>query len=97
MGGVAGHAGLFTSMNDIEKIMRAILFQQVPSGVQFLKETTVNYFGTCHNLTQSSRALGFDTMMDGVGSCGTLSPSTFLHLGFFFAFLFFLQFFYKRF
>ncbi|KAG2387597.1 hypothetical protein C9374_001191 [Naegleria lovaniensis] len=34
------------------------------------------------NVTQSSRALGWDTNAEGNGSCGSLSKKTFLHLGF---------------
>ena len=83
LGGISGHAGLFLTLTDAIKLMKVWMFQRAP---QLLNETTVHIFTQVGNLSQSTRALGWDTNHNFPGddfhSCGTLSQSTFLHLGY---------------
>jgi CubicO group peptidase (beta-lactamase class C family) len=76
MGGIAGHAGVFSTAGDVGKLAQYWLAHaestadtahpvqagSVESGVlPFLNATTVQLFSTAYNLTQSSRALGWST------------------------------------
>lgn len=80
MGGIAGHAGMFSTAMDVELMLRSFLLQEN----SILNSTTMSIFSQAKNTSQSSRALGWDTMMTGdlPGWCGTLSRSTYLHLGY---------------
>jgi len=84
MGGVAGHAGLFSTVDDLSTFMRELMYSQT-----FLNGTTVKRFTTQWNHSQSSRALGWNTnditaQPDGGWnlSCGNLSAQTFTHVGY---------------
>ncbi|EFC44200.1 predicted protein [Naegleria gruberi] len=79
LGGIAGHAGLFTPVVDVYRLMNELMFR---ARGNFINETTFDMFTTVKNTTQSSRALGWDTNSQGNGTCGSLSKKTFLHLGF---------------
>lgn len=66
MGGVAGHAGVFSTVTDLGNFARQYLArtQHTHSSVAasfFLNTTTVALFTSVHNSTQSSRALGWNT------------------------------------
>lgn len=86
LGGISGHAGLFSTLDDVIKIAR--LYVNAPeSSASFLNASTVEEFRTVYNISQSSRALGWDTnnyqaQPADERSCGSLSSETFLHLGF---------------
>jgi len=86
MGGISGHAGFFSTTADLHKLLRKILFA-TPSD-EFLNKTTVDFFTKEYNHSQSSRALGWNTNDPTVfdrgwnQSCGSLSPSTYMHTGF---------------
>jgi len=86
MGGISGHAGVFSNSLDMWTFMYNIMFAQPDSS--YLNSTTVKYFTTEYNHTQSSRALGWNTndptvFDQGWGlACGTLSPTTYMHLGY---------------
>jgi CubicO group peptidase (beta-lactamase class C family) len=87
MGGIAGHAGVFSTAGDLVQFARRWLFAS-PTDSVFINSTTAKAFVTIQNKTQSSRAIGWNTndpeargWGDG-GMCGTLSPRTFLHTGF---------------
>ena len=58
-GGVAGHAGLFSTANDLAVIMQTLLNGGSINGKQFFKPATVKLF-TDYNSAISSRGLGFD-------------------------------------
>jgi len=85
MGGIAGHAGLFASLRDAISLTTSMLNA---SSRSFLNDTTIKLFTTEYNQTQSSRALGWNTndptaFDSGWNcSCGTLSPRTWMHLGY---------------
>lgn len=83
LGGISGHAGLFTTVPDAFKLLHKLMFATMHDS--FANATTVKYFTTVHNVTQSSRAIGWDTnnyQANTIRSCANLSSSTFLHLGY---------------
>ena len=78
-GGVAGHAGLFGRLCDLESWVDALL------GERFVSLSTVRSFSrTVCDQQGNRRALGFDVpALDGSGSTGfSFSPATIGHLGF---------------
>jgi len=86
MGGISGHAGIFTDLEDSWKFMHR---QMYPKNDDFgLNKTTLDFFQAEYNHSQSSRALGWNTndptvFDEGWGLlCGDLSPKTFMHVGF---------------
>ncbi len=79
-GGVAGHAGLFSSALDIAKMMQLYLQKGNYGGVQYFSENTFNTFNTCHFCASGNRrGLGFDKPQIGEA---TNSKSSFGHTGF---------------
>ena len=79
-GGVAGHAGLFSSALDIAKMMQLYLQKGNYGGVQYFSESTFNTFNTCHFCASGNRrGLGFDKPQIGEV---TNSKSSFGHTGF---------------
>jgi CubicO group peptidase (beta-lactamase class C family) len=83
LGGIAGHAGLFTHVQDLSLFMHDVMFTN-----RLLNATTVRLFSTEYNHTQSSRALGWNTNDPDAYdqgwdlSCGTMSARTFMHTGY---------------
>lgn len=86
MGGVSGHAGLFSNANDMAKMLQMWLWGGQYGGERFLADSTVALFTTQPaDSGQSRRALGFDRPNFGGKStpCGTLaSRKSYGHLGF---------------
>jgi len=83
MGGVAGHAGLFTSARDIHTLL--VRLDQCRLGKDnFLPQPLVEEFLTKDSTSsQSSFALGWDTPTPGQSTSGSLfSPRSVGHLGF---------------
>jgi len=82
LGGVAGHAGLFSTASDLAIYMQMLLNKGAYGGVRILKETTVLEF-TRKYVTGQERYLGWDMKSPLGSSAGTLfSPSSFGHTGF---------------
>lgn len=83
MDGIAGHAGLFSSVSDIAKYCTMIMNGGKYGGVQYLKPETVQLF-TESQSEISNRGYGWDRRSrDGFTSAGQLSsPNTFGHTGF---------------
>ncbi len=87
LGGVAGHAGLFSTAEDLAKIMDVYLEEGCYGGEQFFSPATVNTFVQKNdNFSLNRRALGFDkpeTDPKKPGpTCHTAPPSSFGHTGF---------------
>lgn len=59
MGGVAGHAGLFASANDIGILYQMMLNRGTYGGIQYIKPETVDLFSSKQSAV-SRRGLGFD-------------------------------------
>src|SRR5690554_595158 len=85
LGGVAGHAGLFGTANDLAIIMQMMLQQGKYGGRDLLEGKTINQF-TGRQSAQSRRAWGWDKPAlerDRGGNAGVLAPkSSFGHTGF---------------
>lgn len=82
LGGVAGHAGLFSTANDLAKILQMLLQKGYYQGKQYIKKETVELF-TKRQSNESSRALGWDTKSEQGSSAGTLfSDLSYGHTGF---------------
>jgi len=92
LGGVGGHAGLFSNAKDLAAIFQMLMDGGVYNGKRYLKEETVTYFNTVHfKSNDNRRALGFDKpalVNDKTGNRGggptyeKVSPLCFGHTGF---------------
>jgi len=84
MGGVAGHAGLFSDANDLAILYQMMLNRGAYGGVQYIKPETVDLF-TSKQSEVSRRGLGFDRW-DPIAShhypSELASPQTYGHTGF---------------
>ncbi|WP_084251263.1 serine hydrolase domain-containing protein [Sphingomonas pruni] len=83
MGGVAGHAGLFSTARDLSALAQLYLNHGSYRGKRLIKASTIALFETRQNLPPgSSRALGWDMPTPG-GFAGPLaSPHAIIHTGF---------------
>jgi CubicO group peptidase (beta-lactamase class C family) len=59
MGGVAGHAGLFSNALDMARMMQMYLNKGTYGGMRYLEESTIELFTGCHS-EENRRGLGFD-------------------------------------
>jgi len=87
-GGVAGHAGLFSSANDLAKVMQLLLNGGTFAGKRYISEGVVNEFTKCQycapNGSGNRRGLGWDKPVRGKGgpTCECVSYASFGHTGF---------------
>lgn len=84
MGGVAGHAGLFSNANDLAKLGQMLLQEGQYGGYRYYKPGTVRLF-TNKQFDKSRRGLGWDKPIQSDWSSPTslkASPKTFGHTGF---------------
>ena len=80
LGGVAGHAGLFSTANDLSVFAQMLLNNGEYNGTRIIADSTVTLF--THRAERGTRALGWDSC-DGNGGCGQyLSERAFGHTGF---------------
>lgn len=84
LGGVAGHAGLFSTARDLSRFAQMILDGGRWRGRQLVRQATIDLFATPQFLPPgSSRALGWDTPGATKGFAGPLaSPAAIMHTGF---------------
>lgn len=85
MGGVAGHAGLFSNANDLAKMMQMYLNGGNYGGIRYLDSITLKEFTRCQYCDDDNRrGIGFDKpQLEGEGpTCGCLSPLSYGHTGF---------------
>lgn len=90
MGGIAGHAGLFSDANDLAIIMQMLLNGGTYGGCRYLSESTVAKFTSCrfctgHSRTDNRRGLGWDKPQPHGSpgpSCDLASRESFGHTGF---------------
>jgi len=84
-GGISGHAGLFTSANDLAIIFQMLLNSGTYKGKRYLQKSTVDLF-TARNSFISRRGLGFDkpepSSAKSSPCADNASLSTFGHQGF---------------
>jgi beta-glucosidase-like glycosyl hydrolase/CubicO group peptidase (beta-lactamase class C family) len=85
LGGVAGHAGLFSNAGDVAAIFQMLLNNGTYEGTRYFKESTVKLF-TSYNSSISRRGYGFDKSQnnkdDGGPTGNRASGYTFGHQGF---------------
>ena len=87
MGGIAGHAGLFSNATDLSVLYRMLLNKGSWKGKKYLQASTIEQY-TAYNTTNSRRGLGFDKPeKDNANAkepypCLSASSSTFGHTGF---------------
>jgi CubicO group peptidase (beta-lactamase class C family) len=82
LGGVSGHAGLFSTAGDLAIFMHMLMNGGTYNGVRYMNSSTIELF-TKKQSEKSSRALGWDTKSPIGSSAGRLfSPTSFGHTGF---------------
>lgn len=85
LGGVSGHAGLFSNANDLAILMQMLLNKGTYAGREYIEPKTVELF-TKKNDDSSRRGLGFDKPETELGKPGptalSASPRSFGHSGF---------------
>jgi CubicO group peptidase (beta-lactamase class C family) len=82
LGGVSGHAGLFSSAADLTRFARMMLNGGTLDGVRVLRAQTLAQFTAVQDPTLSHRALGWETP-SGRNSAGSrMSARAFGHTGF---------------
>jgi len=87
LGGVGGHAGLFSDANDLAKIMQMYLQKGFYGGRRYISGEIIDLFNTCYYCGEGNRrGLGFDkpepdTSKVSPASRG-VSPESFGHSGF---------------
>ncbi|MDR2815016.1 MAG: serine hydrolase [Prevotellaceae bacterium] len=85
VGGVAGHAGLFSTAYDMAKMMQMFLWHGRYGDTQLLKPETVNKFTKIH-VAGNRRGLGFDKPepdpQKASPVCREASPASYGHSGF---------------
>jgi CubicO group peptidase (beta-lactamase class C family) len=82
LGGIAGHAGLFSTAEDIARVLQMLLQDGEFNGNQIIEPGTVKLF-TKQQSKESTRALGWDTKSKTGSSAGDLfSDDSYGHTGF---------------
>lgn len=88
LGGVGGHAGIFSNANDLAKLMQMYLNGGTYGGIRYVEEATLNEFTKCqfcYEGKENRRAVGFDKpFLQGHGgpTCDGISQNSFGHTGF---------------
>ena len=82
LGGVSGHAGLFSTAQDIAKLLELIINKGKINDKQLIKSETVELF-TLKKIDKNDRLLGWDVKSETGSSAGNkLSKNSFGHTGF---------------
>jgi beta-N-acetylhexosaminidase len=86
MGGIGGHAGLFSNANDVAKIMQMYLQKGYYGGQRYFKTQTIEAYNTRYYADKKVRkGVGFDKpQLDPKvkATCGCMSDRSFGHSGF---------------
>jgi len=85
LGGVGGHAGLFSNAYEVAVLMQMYLQKGSYGGQRFFAPETFDLFNTCHFCDEGNRrGVGLDKpFLDGSqNTCGCVSKQSFGHLGF---------------
>lgn len=87
LGGICGHAGMFSNANDLAKMMQVFLNFGTYGGDRFIDSATIAEFTRCQFCDfDNRRALGFDrpiTEEDDAGpACNSASERSYGHSGF---------------
>jgi len=88
LGGVSGHAGVFSDANDLAKLMQMYLQHGNYGDIQFFDTATIKLFTSCvHCDKDDRRGIGFDRPLihyveKEASTCGSVSQKSFGHTGF---------------
>ncbi len=86
LGGVGGHAGLFSTAGDLAKIMQMLLNGGEYGGIRYFKPATIKKFTSCPFCPDNRRGIGFDKPEKRKGkigpTCDEASASSYGHTGF---------------
>lgn len=85
MGGVAGHAGLFSNATDLAALMQFLLNKGQVGDQSLIKKEIVEQYTACQFCPENRRGIGFDkptVNLKNGPTCELVSPSTFGHSGF---------------
>lgn len=85
LGGVSGHAGLFSNSNDVAKIMQMYLWKGFYGGIRYFNPDVFEDFNKCYYCNKKvRRGVGFDKPQLGNSgpTCGCVSMTSFGHSGF---------------
>ena len=74
LGGVAGHAGLFGTVDDLGRFCRMLLQRGVLNGRRYLKESTVRAMFTPEVIGETTRGLGWDMASPYSRTLGSFFP-----------------------
>ncbi len=86
LGGVGGHAGLFSNANDLAVMMQLYLNNGTYGGKKYIDSSTVHEFTKCQYCFENRRGMGFDKPEMSAGKKSPVSssctPESFGHSGF---------------
>ena len=87
LGGVGGHAGLFSNANDLAKLMQMYLNGGIYGGKRFMDKSIISEYTSCQYCeNENRRGVGFDKPMidneEGGPTCTCVSYMSFGHSGF---------------
>lgn len=87
MGGVSGHAGLFSTAGEVAQLMQMLLDGGVYNGQRYLSQATIDLFTSRHFAESGNRrALGFDKQLFTPSASGQCCPeasqASYGHTGF---------------
>jgi CubicO group peptidase (beta-lactamase class C family) len=82
LGGVSGHAGLFSTAHDLDRLARVYLNGGTLDGGRLASAATIRRFTTVWDSTFSSRALGWDTPAENSSGGHFLTRPAFGHTGY---------------
>ncbi len=86
LGGVGGHAGVFSDANDLAVLMQLFLNKGEYGGKRYIDSVTVSEFTKCQYCKENRRAIGFDKPETNPDKdspvCSCVSYMSFGHAGF---------------
>ncbi|MCK6648366.1 MAG: serine hydrolase, partial [Bacteroidia bacterium] len=86
LGGVGGHAGLFSNANDLAVIMQMLMNKGEYGGKRYIDSATVSLFTKCQFCKDNRRGIGFDKPETNPEKespvCDCVSYMSFGHTGF---------------
>ena len=82
MGGIAGHAGLFSTASDVANFAQMILNGGIYAYHRVVSRATIELFTARETVGKSARTLGWDVPMDPAATGRFFSPHSFGHWGY---------------
>ncbi len=85
MGGVGGHAGLFSNASDLAQLMQLFLNKGSMGGIQYVSPQVIEEYTSCQYCPKNRRGAGFDKPtrnLSGGPTCDLVSLKSFGHSGF---------------